>query len=140
MSPRLWTISEARRALQSSLLEPTPATQAARHVHWEPLLVRWRTQLCLLEMFAVVSMLLSVTTDATSLHEGVADGIQNIVRVLDQVIIFAHAIVLTALFGLSEEVNGPLWSRLRRCLAAILVGNSEAEITAFPRSASGFWG
>ena len=97
-------------------------------------------QLCLLEMFAVVSMLLSVTTDATSLHEGVADGIQNIVRVLDQVIIFAHAIVLTALFGLSEEVNGPLWSRLRRCLAAILVGNSEAEITAFPRSASGFWG
>ena len=84
-------------------------------------------------------MLLSVTTTSTSLHAGVPDGIQSYLRLTDELAIYAHALVLLALFGLTDEVSSVCWSRLRRCLAAALVGNAEGEITAFPRGASGFW-
>ena len=50
------------------------------------------------------------------------------------------ALVLAGLFGLTEEVCSVLGARLRRCLAAALVGDAEGEVTAFPRGASGFWG
>ena len=86
-------------------------------------------------------MLLSLTTVVTTLHEGtLADGTQLVVRLADRMAIFCHALVLPALFGLTTEVSGPLWQRLRNCLAAILVGHADAEIHAFPRAASGYWG
>ena len=44
-----------------------------------------------------------------------------------------------AVFGLSDEVAGPLWSSLRRGLAAALAGSEDAEITAFPQRISGFY-
>ena len=129
-------LTSARRVLQTSLLTP-----AERHVaHREPLLMRWRTRLCLLELYAVLSMLLSVTTVSTSLHEGVPDGLQTVVSIIDRIAIYGHALVIPALFGLTDEVAATLWSRVRTCLAALLVGDAEGEITAFPRSVSGFWG
>ena len=65
---------------------------------------------------------------------------QTIVRLIDRMAIFAHALVLPALFGFSDEVAGPLWRRLCRSLAAWLVGNSEDELRAFPRARAGFEG
>ena len=135
-------IASARRVLQTSQA-PAPGPQPRPgSINWQPLLVRWRTRLCLLQLYAALSMLLSVTTVSTFLQEAdvAADGIQGVVRLADRICIYAHAIVITALFGLTDEIIEPLWSRVRTCLAAALVGDAQGEITAFPQSASGFWG
>jgi predicted permease len=114
------------------LLPATPSHQ--------PLLLRWRTRLCLLQLCASLSMLLSLTNGVTSLHGGlVQDGTQAIFALLDRLCVFFHAIALFLLFGLTKEVSGPITSRVRHCLGACLFGNAEAEIRAFPRSASGFF-
>ena len=143
----------ARRLLHAPLLPAAPSAVRERYLdaaerrgssRLAPLLVRWRTRLCLLQMYGTLSILLSITAAISASHDREyaedEDGVQSILRHTDRLTIFAHALVLLALFGLTDEVVGPLWSRLRRCLASALVGDSAAEITAFPRTVSGFWG
>ena len=123
--------------LQSPLLGDAERVTRER----TPLLVRWRTRLCLLMAYAVLSMLLSVTTVSTSLQNHAHDeNIQIFVRLLDQIALFLHALVLAGLFGFTDEVAGPLWSKLGTCLAALLASDADGEVAAFPRRVQGFWG
>ena len=86
-------------------------------------------------------MLLSVTTVSTSLQNHAHDeNIQIFVRLLDQIALFLHALVLAGLFGFTDEVAGPLWSKLGTCLAALLASDADGELAAFPRRVQGFWG
>ena len=129
-----------RRLLQSPLLARRAPTASPAM----PLILRWRTRLCLLHMYAVLSMLLSLTALITSLHDterskpAPLDGIQLVVTLVDRMAIFSHAIILAMLFGLTREVSGPIAQGLGRCVRYLLVGSAEEELTAFPRALSGF--
>ena len=109
----------------------------------KPLVLQWRTRLCLLQGYALLSMLLTVIVSISSMRadgkEEAHDGTQVILMLIDKLAISCHAIALFALFGLTEEIVGPLGGRVRSCLASCLFGNADARITAFPRVASGFF-
>ena len=91
-------------------------------------------------VYALLSILFSLTVSATALQDGsMQEGTHIVLVIIERLAVFSHAIALLLLFGLTTEVSGPVSSRLRRCLAACPVGNSEEPITAFPRNASGFF-
>ena len=100
----------------------------------------------LLMLYACLSMAVSVVTTSARLMaspDQADDGVQLELLLIDRTLIFCHGVALAGLFGFSAHVVGPIASTLRRYhgrLAACLVGHEEAPLTAFPRSASGFWG
>jgi len=119
------------------LREPSPAKSTMRDTR--PLITRWRTRLCLLMLYASVSIVVSIVNVLTSLLQA-DDGVRVVVLLIDRILIFCHGVALVALFGFADDVTEPIFTQLRRWLAACLLGNPEAPITAFPPSASGFWG
>lgn len=104
-----------------------------------PLIRRWQSRLVLLMLYASLSMIVSVATITESFTH-FYDGVWLELIIIDRTLIFCHGVSLALLFGFSSEVVGPVSSKLRRWLAACLVGNEEAPITAFPRAESGIWG
>ena len=105
-----------------------------------PLILRWRTQLCLLMVYGLISMAVTMVNLITSLAHEDADGLRLVVLLIDRTFIFCHPVALFALFGCTTEIAGPISKHLMYALAVCLVGNSETPIHAFPRSASGYWG
>ncbi len=130
-----------------------PQPSAAR------LLRRWRGRLCLLELYAAVSMLTSLTTTLyTLLRPADADAVQAELLFVDSALLHCHGIAVLCLFALSPEVLTATggdrllgsWARrcrlcVARCMPAAstsgaLPTDSNAPARPLPRNSSGFWG